>query len=189
MNLKHLGDAFDHWKGSVIELIGGKTLRVLPMFTDQKKWKPRQLSTYARLLHRKPGDILKQKVTFSRKSRAGYFGNLGNEDLFLDPDTGILPDQNATKRHVKPSEIATLLEESGSRMLLIYQHSSHEKDGFSEKLKLLRRSDGLDSCFMFAYDAGTVSMVILSRSKNRVKKASKRIRSWLGPVGPARIIQ
>jgi len=43
MKLAHLGDALDHWKGSVIELIGGKNLRVVPMFTDSNPWTGEQI--------------------------------------------------------------------------------------------------------------------------------------------------
>jgi hypothetical protein len=190
MNLKHLGDALDHWKGSVIELIGDKKLRVVPMFTDHEPWPQPHLDTYAKLLRREPEDILKKGVRFSKNSRDAYFSNLGKEDLFLDPDTGIASEENAKEKHVKPSEIAILLEESGSRMLLIYQHRLlFRRDGFREKLNLLRSTVSPKDCPMFAYDSGTVSMVVISQSQKRIKEASERIHSCLGLVASARIIQ
>jgi hypothetical protein len=189
MNLKHLGDALDHWKGSVIELIGDKKLRVVPMLTDQGQWKQEHFETYARLLHLKPEDVLKRDHLFSSQKRDDYFSDLGEHDLFLDPDKGIAPDKKAKKEHIKPSEIADLLKESRSRMLLIYQHSSRKKDGFREKLNLLRSTVSPKDRPMFAYDSGAVSMVVISQSQKRIKEASDRIHSCLGLVASARIIQ
>ena len=38
MKLAHLGDALDHWKGSLIELIGERRVRAVPMLTDRDDW-------------------------------------------------------------------------------------------------------------------------------------------------------
>jgi hypothetical protein len=149
MNRAHLGDALDHWKGSVIEVISDKKLQVVPMLTDRDQWTQEDFETYARLLHRKPEDVLKngEGDLFSSRTRHRYFRDLvnmtGEHDLFLDPDTGIAPDEKAQKQHVRPSEIAGLISQSRSRILLIYQHASREKDGLVKKLKLLRRADCL----------------------------------------------
>lgn len=186
MNLKHLGDAFDHWKGSVMRRIGSRSLRVLPMFTDKKEWTPRQLSTYAKLLHRKPGDILKQKETFSRKAGKRYFENLGIQDLFLDPDTGIGPEKSATVKHVKPSEVACLLSKVPKRVLLIYQHKWQRKS-MKDTLKRVLSIEGVRKFHGFAYNADQVAMVFISRDQERIAKASKRLRSWLGPIALTRL--
>ena len=73
MNLAHLGDALDHWKGSLIELIGGKNVRVVPMFTDDKPWTEQQIEAYARLLRIRPEAVLKRDGCFSGKTRTSYF--------------------------------------------------------------------------------------------------------------------
>ncbi len=191
MKLAHLGDAMDHWKGSLIELIGDKRLRVVPMFTDRDRWTQQHFETYARLLHRKPEDVLKKGKgnLFSSRTRHDYFCDLGKHDLFLDPDTGIASDKKAKKEHVSPSEIAGLLSESRSRVLLIYQHASRKKDGLREKLKLLRSAEGLRGCNIFAYDSGAVSMVVISQNRQRSDEALARLKSWLGTVASTRIIK
>jgi hypothetical protein len=189
MKLAHLGDALDHWKGSLIELIGGKNMRVVPMLTDHDGWTERQIKAYARLLHVKPEDVRKRDILFSSKTRHGYFCDLGEHDLFLDPDTGIAPDEKAKKEHIKLSEIADLIKESPPRMLLIYQHSSRKKDGFGEKLKLLRSTERLKGCHIFAYDSGSVSMVVISQDCERAHEALARLKCWLGPIASTRIVE
>jgi hypothetical protein len=188
MNLAHLGDALDHWKGSLIELIGGRNVRVVPMFTDDKPWTEQQIEAYARLLHLKPEDILKGDIVFSGKTRRDYFHDLGENDLFLDPDTGIAPDgERAKKGHIRLSEIASLLSGSPSRMLLIYQHASRNKRGLIKKLNLLR--GGLAECDIFAYDSGSVGMVFIFRNRERSHEALARLKHWLGPMASTRIIE
>jgi hypothetical protein len=187
MNRKYLGDALDHWKGSVINIVAPQNLRVLPMRTDHRQWEQENLSAYSRLLGRKPKDILRMDRIFSNKTREKYFSDLGNSDLFLDPDTGIAPDGRRQKKHISPCEIAHLLSSSRSRMLLIYQHASPNKNWIREKLRLLRSSPGLKHCGLFAYDSGTVAMLVISRDRKRVNKARARLESWLGPVASRRL--
>jgi len=190
MNLDHLGDALDHWKGSLIELICTEGVRVVPMFTDRDRWTEQHIETYARLLHLRPEDILKkgERDLFSSKTRDTYFRDLGQHDLFLDPDTGIAPDdKDAEKEHIRTSEIAGLLSAGPSRMLLIYQHVSRSKNGLKKKLNLL--SKYLQGCGMFAYDSGSVSMVVISRERDRVQHAMVRLKCWLGPTVSMRIVE
>jgi hypothetical protein len=188
MRLQHLGDALDHWKGSLIELIGGKSVHVVPMFTDDKPWTEEQIDAYARLLRIRPEDVLKKDGCFSGKTRTSYFCDLGEHDLFLDPDTGIAPnDKKANEKHVRSSEIAGLLSAGPSRMLLIYQHVSRSKNGLKKKLNLL--SKYLQGCGMFAYDSGSVSMVVIGRERDRVQHAMVRLKCWLGPTVSMRIVE
>jgi hypothetical protein len=189
MNLKHLGDALDHWKGAVINAVGVKTLRIVPMLTDSENWTQEDFSAYARLLRRKSRDLVKKKQLFSNQTRDGYFCGLGNEDLFLDPDTGIAPDRKRKQKHVSPFEIAGLLPKGSSRMLLIYQHASRKKNSVRDKLSLLRSAGDLRDCGLFAYDSGPVAMVVISRNRKRTKKAQARLKFWLGPAAKRRIIK
>jgi len=190
MNLDHLGDALDHWKGSLIELIGGKKLRVVPMFTGDKPWTEQQIEAYARLLHMRPEDVLKRGCCFSGKTRTSYFCDLGDHDLFLDPDTGVAPDdKNAKKEHIHTSEIADLLSAAPSRMLLIYQHASRDKDGLRKKLTSLHSTEGLQGCDIFAYDSGSVSMLVISRDHERAHGALACLKCWLGPIAATRTVE
>jgi hypothetical protein len=189
MRLDHLGDALDHWKGSVIRLVKSERLKVLPMLTDQDRWSPEDFKAYARLLGRRPQDFLRKDALFAKSSRAAYFRLPPRRDVFLDPDTGIASELKANEKRVKPSEIATLLKGSPSRMLLIYQHASRKKDGIRDKLGLLRSTEGLKRCHLFAYDSGAASMVFISKNKKRIQKALARLQCWLGPVARTRIIK
>jgi hypothetical protein len=192
MNLDHLGDALDHWKGSLIEMICTEGVRVVPMLTDRDRWTEQHVETYARLLHLRPEDILKkgENDLFSSKTRDTYFRDVGQHDLFLDPDTGIAPDdKDAEKKHIRTSEIAGLLSATPSRMLLIYQHASRNKDGLRKKLNLLRSMEGLRGCDIFAYDSGAVAMVVISRNRERAQEALGRLKCRLGPIAAKRIVE
>jgi hypothetical protein len=192
MNLDHLGDALGHWKGSLIELICTEGVRVVPMLTDPDRWTEQHIETYARLLHLRPEDIFKKGDgdLFSSKTRDTYFRDLGHQDLFLDPDTGIAPDdKDAEKKHIRTSEIAGLLSAAPSRMLLIYQHASRDKDGLRKKLILVRSTNGLAGCEIFAYDSGAVGMVVISQNRERSHRALARLKCWLGPVASTRIVE
>lgn len=54
MNLEFLGDALDHWKGSLFQsLCAGQVLHdfaVNPMATDQESWKEADFEVHARLI-------------------------------------------------------------------------------------------------------------------------------------------
>ncbi len=188
MRCDHLGDALDHWKGSVIELVRDKarSLKVVPMLTDE--WTPEHVDTYARLLRLTREDVLKSGEVFSRARGVNYFEDVGDGDLFLDPDTGIMPESGSGTRYLAPSEIAGLIQKSPTRMLLIYQHRSREKDGIPAKLEALGCAEGLKECHMFAYDSGAVSMVVISQ-KERIGEALRRLEAALGPVAKKRIIR
>jgi len=186
MNLKHLGDALDHWKGSVISLFAGPELRIVPMLTDADSWTAGHFRVYARLLGRKTKDILKRGVPFSNITRHKYFSNLGERDLFLDPDTGVK--NKPSEKHITPADIARLLPPSCSRMLLVYQHASRKKDGVKAKLQWLRSLEGFERLHVIAYDAGPVSMIFISRHRGRSDKVWTRLRSSLGPIASARLL-
>jgi hypothetical protein len=54
VNSKFLGDALDHWKGSLLSILSSKELiknvAVEPMITDVRPWLKQNLETYRRLL-------------------------------------------------------------------------------------------------------------------------------------------
>ncbi|MCJ7744334.1 MAG: hypothetical protein MUO99_07250, partial [Dehalococcoidales bacterium] len=91
MNAKHLGDALDHWKGSIIQRMEGllERIAVIPMITDDKPWDDKKIETYSRLLSVDRKLVMKvmewNKTT--RENRGDYFRNIHHRgDLFLDPD-------------------------------------------------------------------------------------------------------
>jgi hypothetical protein len=116
MNLEHLGDAYDFWKRAMLDILrkSGRTLKILPMFTD-KKWKEPEISVYRTLLGACTHEIgLTEKFARIKGSSPPYFadpkdaGKWSNYDLFLDPDTGV---EN------KRSESGNKRKESGSRSI------------------------------------------------------------------------
>jgi hypothetical protein len=97
MKLTYLGDAFDHWKGSVIAHLGRilHGLRIVPMFTDLLNaghpWTDELIAMYASLLQ-SPNGVVMSDRRLDRDSRVGYFSDKrleGEFDLFLDPDRGL----------------------------------------------------------------------------------------------------
>jgi hypothetical protein len=180
MNLKYLGDALDHWKGAVIDQMGDKEIRVVPMLTD--KWDKRHIVLYAGLLRVDRGNIVKSNVTFSKQTRGNYFRDLGNHDLFVDPDTGVWTKTNPGSKHIGVGEIGSLLHDAPARILLIYQNRFHKKNYARAKLDDILRSNPLKGCHAFAYYAGAVSMIVVSRNHRRFNEFRSRLKKWLGPV-------
>ena len=73
-------------------------------------------------------------------------------------------------------------------MLLIYQHASHEKDGPKREAGPASKGVASEIASMFAYDSGAVSMVVISRNRNRTDKALEQLKSWFSPVASMRIV-
>jgi hypothetical protein len=97
MKLAYLGDAHDHWKGSVFQYLQeGEILRnflVDSMATDASPWNTANSKLYAHLLRIEETQLVQHDRTLfqDRKSRRRYFLNIPpTGDLFLDPDTGIV---------------------------------------------------------------------------------------------------
>jgi hypothetical protein len=147
------------------------------------------MGTYAKLLRRQVDDILRKNDPFSNSSneRDRYFKNLGKDDLFLDPDTGIAPNKNATKKHIKACEVACLLNAAPNRMLMVYQ-SKWQRKSMAGTLERVLSIEGLREFHRFAYDAGQVGMVFISRDRKRIGKALESFQSWFGPGVSTRII-
>jgi hypothetical protein len=190
VKLDHLGDAFDHWKGAVINCTRDQLceLHVVPMRTDEKPWPSGCLRVYAKLLSVGHRRILYPEIRFCRDSRKDYFKEIAqcDCDLFLDPDTGIGRKGKCTEKHIKPEEIQALLPMSSKRILLIFQFRFFVKDPFRRKLEELKGH--LPGCYLFAYDAGPVAMVFISRSKQRMLPLYRCISSLLRSVPKRRVV-
>jgi hypothetical protein len=152
------------------------------MFTD--KWKPEYVTLYARLLRVRTRRVLRAHICFSRETRGSYFSLSGRDDLFLDPDTGIGRDGNPRDEHVAPKEIGSLLQSWPSRVLLVYQNRFREKGDkyVRTKLRDLSQVEELRGCCAFAYYAGSVSMIFISRDTHRLDVIRQRLAQWLSPI-------
>src|SRR5579872_798805 len=106
MNLDYLGDALDHWKGSLFEYLRAKNLLrdfvVDPMATDRERWHEADFSLFARLLRIGPDQIIRHEA--SLLARAQYFAEIApGGDIFLDPDTGIATSGSSeAAKYVRP---------------------------------------------------------------------------------------
>lgn len=171
MNLTYLGDALDHWKGSLFEFLEGERLlrnfAVDPMATDGHLWRDADFALFARLLRVNPTQILRHK--FPLTARPAYFAEISHTgDLFLDPDTGIQTGGNGlVAKYVKPHELAGLLRSQDARMVVVYQHvraqrTSIRVDGCLRALAEVAADTGWCS-----YESGTVAMLFLSHDAKR----------------------
>ena len=192
MNLQYLGDALDHWKGSIFEALqAGQVLRdflVEPMATDHREWSTADWDLLARLLRIHPDQIVKHQTSFA-DDRARYFLEIpASADLFLDPDTGIRTGAvDAVAKYVEPRELHSLLNQYSERLLVVYQHVRAKKtrDRIEEVLTAVRRVDGAFDCV--SYESGTVALLFMSKSTSRVSSVRRFFESYLGRHAEGRI--
>ena len=198
MNITHLGDALDYWKGSILNRLRNDLidLRVVPMLTDFGRrgviWSHEQFALYADLLCVDPKIILLKDEQFIHSGRIHYFSNpslSGDSDLFLDPDTGIEPPGSLKGKHVALSDLQRLLERS-QRLILIYQHAQrggmdNELEVARERMKRVRdfsKKENKSHPWLAAtLCCGAVSMFVVSRDEKRFERLHSKITSLLGP--------
>ena len=189
MNLNFLGDALDHWKGSLFQsLCAAQALRdfaVDPMVTDQKSWKAADFDVLAHLLRITPAQVIRHQVTL--RERAKYFGEISHQgDLFLDPDTGVATGR-VKESHVSPSEIRQLLDGSTNRLLIVYQHVGGKPVAHRvhEVMNTLGGViGGFSAC---SYESGTVAMLFLARVPARTVLVAEHFETLLGRHAVGRV--
>jgi hypothetical protein len=195
MNLQFLGDALDHWKGSVLALLEStgalQRLAVDPMMSDATLWDEPAVEAYSRLLRIVPDQVVRHHVRIA--ARRQYFDEITHEgDLFLDPDTGVLPRSggNGVDKYVKSTEVVQLLQRHSSRIVAVYQHARGSiGTRVDESVALVTEAVGsLPWC---AYECTSVAMLFFSSNQSRVDSvtaalcaflgchAEQRVRSWV----------
>ncbi len=190
MKLKFMGDALDHWKGSLFHFLSEAQLlrdfAVDPMATDQEAWNEADFDLLARLLRVRSEQIIRHQV--SSRERTKYFGEISHKgDLFLDPDTGVATG-SAKEEHVSPSEIWQLLDDPADRLLVIYQSSCRRPIArrIDEVVKALEKVRGLSWC---SYESGMVAMLFVARLSARTDAVAAHFRAFLerrdGRIQPA----
>lgn len=190
MNSKFLGDALDHWKGSLISFLSAKRLVenivVEPMITDDRPWPNEDLETYGRLLKiDSSSQICHGQSTFSGK-REEYFDSLPQDtDIFLDPDTGIATG-SAGREHVKVTELGKLLANS-DRVLIVYQHSA--RGSFHERLLEIRDrvSRDIPNVHCTVYECGRVAIFFISLDRARIQEIHNALREYLRGTAENRV--
>lgn len=188
MNLAFLGDALDHWKGSIFEsLQQARVVRdfaVDAMASDRDDWRQEDSTLFAKLLRVEPGKLIPHKQSLA--DRKSYFEEIKHKgDLFLDPDTGIATGR-VSKKHLAPSEVAALLE-SGDRLLAVYQHVRAIKvcDRVDAVCRVIQRAS--PRAHWCSYESGTVAMIFFATAPGRVDDVRGHFTSLLGRHAEGRI--
>jgi hypothetical protein len=78
MNLTFLGDALDHWKGSLFESLSRegilRNFAVDPMASDLPAWRPEDFLLFAQLLRIDRSQIVEHQADLNNRSR--YFAEI-----------------------------------------------------------------------------------------------------------------
>jgi hypothetical protein len=183
MNQRFLGDALDHWKGSLFETLQKaellRTFQVDPMATDAHRWKSKDWALLARLLRLEGSWRIVRHRRDLRKDRVRYFSEIPSDgDLFLDPDTGIMT--GYVKRveqcnYLHPRELLCLLQTNKRRIVVVFQAVRAQKTRarVEQVLKRLRRQNIPFCCV--SYESATAAFLFFAHEKERVTA----IRDWL----------
>ncbi len=193
MNLRFLGDALDHWKGSVFEGLQSSNVlenfRVDAMASDFDNWRPEDWSLYAKLLRVRKSQIVEHKATLDR-NRKEYFDEIPRSgDLFLDPDTGIKTSSGREQQYLKPDELFSLMNHEQRRVVVVYQHirAMKTRERVEAVLQVLRSEKPKPIFYCASYDSGTVALIFLSFQRDRILAVSGYFRKFLGSHADNRI--
>jgi hypothetical protein len=171
VNLKYLGDALDHWKGSLLNFLRQQNaianFAVDPMSSDLVSWNADDYQVFMRLMRITSSELIRHRV--SLRNREAYFSEIAHlGDLFLDPDTGVATGKIRQREcYVFPLEVKRLLDAADHRVVAIYQHVraqkvTHRVDQVMETLKAEIGKLGWSS-----YESGSVAMLFLSHDPAR----------------------
>jgi hypothetical protein len=192
MNLQFLGDAFDHWKGSVFETLQQQgVLRdflVDPMASDAPAWKPADSKLFSRLLRIEQRQLVSHSHDLCN-DRARYFAEIPpNGDLFLDPDTGVKTGAvKQIEQYLLPTELFEVMGRGENRIVVVYQHVRAKKtrERIEEVIATLNEKDGQFYCT--SYESGTVAFLFLSRNGGRIGMVRDFFFQFLGAHASNRI--
>ncbi len=185
MNLKFLGDAIDHWKGSLFESLQRAgvlhRLAVDPMVSDSTDWSRDDFALYARLLRVELSQLVPHDADLGA-DRNRYFNEISHTgDLFLDPDTGIATGHvDEQEKYITPSEIKGLLRMTSDRLLMVYQHVRAQTSAkrVDSVLHVVRQHAG--PFHWCSYESSTVAMIFIARQGIRSAAVTKHFRGVLG---------
>lgn len=189
MNLAFLGDAFDHWKGSLIDSLqeaqAVRDFAVDPMASDLGSWKSEDFIILARLLRVGAAQIIRHRVTLQERTK--YFDEISHRgDLFLDPDTGVATGR-VKETHISPFEIGHLLDSATNRLLVVYQHVRAQRVSIRVDAVLIALQREIGGFTWTSYESGTVAMLFLSRRPERTERIAAHFKSMLGRHSSGRV--
>lgn len=184
MNLRYLGDALDHWKGSLLHFLSSEQLlsrlAVDPMATDGDMWTASDYGLFARLLRVQDSQILRHRTRVS--DREHYFAEIDhNGDLFLDPDTGIDTGRaSPAANYIRPAELARLLVAEESRVISVYQHIRGRQCTARVDACISALAVECDRFGWCSYESATVAMLFMSRNAGRTAAIANGFGGLLG---------
>lgn len=190
MNLRYLGDALDHWKGSLFEFLRANNaldnFAVDPVATDLPDWREDDFALFARLLRVPRDRILTHR--FPARERQRYFGEIKHKgDIFLDPDVGVATGRvRIRERYVYPEDVWRLLTSGLNRLVIVYQHVRGART-VARVDRVIGRMGGSGLLSWCSYESGTVAMVFLSLAPHRIRDINNAFRTMLGAHGNGRI--
>jgi hypothetical protein len=197
MNVKHLGDALDSWKGWLLHQLGPqlRPVYVVPMFTDERPWPAECLALYARILRVQPGHIGLASRTFNDADRGDYFeraahGVPNGMDVFIDPDNGPWTRNVRRKRdkYVRASEVGRLLQDDAERVALVYRHESRSCTLESLLAYVTNFVSGMAAdAYGVGLHCGVTTMIAVSRSDKRIADLHGALSRVFSPVAAHRL--
>jgi len=193
MNLSFLGDALDHWKGSLFSLLTEarliSDLSIDLMATDIENWDPDDFESFSKMLRVSSSQVLRHNHHLDRERKL-YFGELAAvRTVFLDPDTGIATSGVTEKsKYVYPHEMHELLKSHSSRVVSVYQHISRKKtrDRVHKIIEVVADTDIHFGCC--TYESPAVAMLFFSNDINRTRCIQQFFQSILGRKANKRVI-
>lgn len=191
MNLEYLGDALDHWKGSLFEYLQSegvlRDLAVDPMATDRDQWKEADYCLFARLLRIPRHQLIEHRASLITRDR--YFAEVVHDgDLFLDPDTGIAtPRSSPVVKYVKPRELANLLRSVCGRVISVYQHVRAVKTSLRVDQCVAAIKKETDVFGWCTYESPTVAMLFVCNEEVRTRDIETALKRLLGSHAKRRV--
>lgn len=192
MNLCYLGDALDHWKGSLFEGLRRANLlcdfAVDRMVTDAKPWQAADCELFARLLRIEQNQVVGHQHSLVEE-RADYFQEIEHQgDIFFDPDTGIATYRvKNVSQYLCPAELHDLLSQQQWRVIAVYQHirAQRTRERLEKVVSVLRRPGQPFACC--SYESSTVAMLFFSRDLERVNNIYHHFERFLGEHATRRL--
>ena len=187
MKLDYIGDALDHWKGSILEdLQKANLLRYLTvdaMASDAESWVDDDWVLYARMLRICKQQIMSHQNHLSNEHSVYIEEIIHKGDLFLDPNTGIATcpvKKTSRPDYLLMSDLRKLLRHDDSRVIAVYQHvrGQQTRCRLNRIVSDLQELDGSFVCG--SYESSVVAMMFLSRNVQRVEFITNHFRALLG---------
>ena len=183
MRLKYLGDAIDHFKGSILRRLQSKNLLrnigVDPMATDVDSWEEGHYQLYAELLGVATDRVFRIPGTLNARGRRALGRHSHVGDLFLDPDTGIrTARQSPIRAYVLPAELAQLL--ASDQVVVTYQHAWRAAESESVQQAIRSVADIELRSTATAYVSRQVALIFFSTDTERISAIENSLQSWLG---------